>query len=120
MTNATIPLRQRLKADLHSAMKARQNNVVTTLRSALAEIDNAEAVEVDTSLVPLMGRSDDVPRKVLTEAQIRAILQREANQIKMALAEYERMGRAEKAADLQAAWELLAGYLTDAESDTGK
>jgi hypothetical protein len=85
--------------------------VVSTLRSTLAEIDNAEAVEVDTSFVPLVGRTNDVPRKVLTEAEIRAILQSEADQIKLALAEYERVGRVEKAAELQAAWELLAGYL---------
>jgi hypothetical protein len=54
-----------------------------------------------------------VPRKELTEAQIRAIVQREANQIKMALTEYERVGQAEKTAELQAAWELLTGYLVD-------
>ena len=111
--NSAIPLRQRLKADLHGAVKARQNHVVSTLRSTLAEIDNAEAVEVDTSIVPLVGRSNDVPRKILTEAQIRAILQREADQIKLALAEYESVGQTEKAAELQAAWEVLAGYLLD-------
>jgi uncharacterized protein YqeY len=113
--NSVIPIRQRLKTDLLIAMKARQNHIVSTLRSTLAEIDNAEAVEIDTSVVPLVGRTNDVPRKVLTEAQIRAIVQREANQIKMALTEYERAGQVEKTAELQAAWELLTGYLTDTE-----
>ena len=115
MPNSSISLRQRLKADLLGAMKARQNHVVSTLRSTLAEIDNAEAVEVDNSFVPMAGRSNDVPRKVLTEAEIRAILQREADQIKLALAEYGSVGRAEKAAELQAAWEVLVGYLADTE-----
>ena len=115
MPNSPMPLRQRLKADLLGAMKARQNHVVSTLRSTLAEIDNAEAVEVDTSFVPLVGRTNDVPRKVLTEAEIRAILQSEADQIKLALAEYGSVGRAEKAAELQAAWEVLVGYLADTE-----
>jgi uncharacterized protein YqeY len=113
MPKSSVPLRQRLKADLLGAMKARQNHVVSTLRSTLAEIDNAEAVEVDTSFVPMADRTNDVPRKVLTEAEIRAILQSEADQIKLALAEYERVGRVEKAAELQAAWEVLAGYLAD-------
>jgi len=115
MPNSPMPLRQRLKADLLGAMKARQNHVVSTLRSTLAEIDNAEAVEVDASFVPMAGRSNDVPRKVLTEAEIRAILQSEADQIKLALAEYGSVGRAEKAAELQAAWEVLVGYLADTE-----
>jgi uncharacterized protein YqeY len=111
--NSIIPIRLRLKTDLLIAMKARQNHIVSTLRSTLAEIDNAEAVEIDTSVVPLVGRTHDVPRKELTEAQIRAIVQREANQIKMALTEYEHAGQAEKTAELQAAWELLTGYLVD-------
>ena len=118
MTRATLSVRQRLKVDLLRAMKARQMKVVSTLRSTLAEIDNAEAVEVDTSVVPLVGRSNDVPRKILTEAEIRAILQREADQITMALADYERRGRVEKTAELQAAWDLLMGYLTDSEDGT--
>ena len=118
MTRATLSVRQRLKVDLLRAMKARQMQVVSTLRSTLAEIDNAEAVEVDTSVVPLVGRSNDVPRKILTEAEIRAILQREADQIMMALADYERRGRVEKTAELQAAWDLLMGYLTDSEDGT--
>jgi uncharacterized protein len=73
MDITSLPLRARLKADLPKAMKARQSNAVTALRTVLAAIDNAEAVEVDTSLVPLVGISNDVPRKVLTEEDVRAV-----------------------------------------------
>jgi uncharacterized protein YqeY len=113
--NLAPSLRQRLKADLLQAMKARQGDVAATLRATLAEIDNAEAVEVDTFIVPMSGRSKDVPRKLLTEAEIRAIVQREADQIEAALAEYEAVGQVEKADELRAAGELLAGYLADGE-----
>ena len=106
-------LRTQLKADLIKAMKARQPQIVAILRATLAEIDHAEAVEVDTSIVPLQGISQDVPRKELTETDIRAIVQREADEIQVALAEYEAVGSVEKTAELHTAWQLLHGYLTE-------
>ena len=39
-------MRARLRQDLTAAMKARDAVAVTALRSAIAAIDNAEAVEV--------------------------------------------------------------------------
>ena len=109
--NEATPVRQRLKADLKQAMKARQMQIVATLRATLAEIDHAEAVEIDTSVVPMEGVSQDVPRKVLTEADMLAIVQREADEIKVVLAEYEAAGNETKTAELRTAWELLTGYL---------
>ncbi|MFF2391084.1 hypothetical protein [Nocardia sp. NPDC058114] len=38
-------LRERLRAALKTAMKARDLGAVTALRSALAAIDNAEAID---------------------------------------------------------------------------
>jgi uncharacterized protein YqeY len=105
------PIRQRLKDDLKQAMKARQTEVVTTLRTTLAEIDHAESVDVDPAFVPIIGVTNDVPRKVLTEAEMLAIVQREADEIQAAMAEYEAAGNVEKTAELCAAWELLQGYL---------
>jgi uncharacterized protein len=106
-----MSLRERLKADLKSALKARQLPVVTVLRSALSEIDNAEAVELDASMVSVVGRLNDVPRKVLTEDQIRDILQVEANEIQGSLVEYQRLGKHEEAKKLHVEWEVLARYL---------
>jgi hypothetical protein len=47
------------------------------------------------------GISKVVPGKVLTEA----------DEIRVALAEYEAAGSEEKTAELRTAWELLVGYL---------
>ena len=110
-----IPVRQQLKADLKQAMKARQMQVVATIRATLAEIDHAEAVEIDTAVIPLEGITKDVPRKILTEADMLAIVRREADEIKVALAEYEAVGNEEKTAELRAAWHLLLGYLGSGE-----
>ena len=102
-----MPLRARLKAELPKAMKARQSNAVAALRTVLAAIDNAEAVAVDTLLVPLVGRSNDVPRKVLTEKDIEAILQREVTELCAAVAQYQQIGKVAEAHQLQAGLEVL-------------
>lgn len=106
-----LPVRQQLKADLVVAMRARQRVATATLRATLSAIDQAEAVEVDPNFVPLTGFTKDVPRKLLTEADIAAILQREMDDLTEALADYERLGNAEKVAELQEAREVLQQYL---------
>lgn len=112
-TPAPLPLRERLKADLKTALKARQTHLITILRSTLAEIDNAEAITLDATMVAVVGRMNDRPRKTLTEAQIRGIVHAEADALQVSRAEYQRIGKKEEAAQLQAEWEVLACYLTD-------
>ena len=109
-----MSLRTQLKADLRHAMKARQKEAVTALRILLAAIDNAEAVPTDPSFVPFTGRTNDVPRKLLTEAHIQQILQAEAAKQREALAEYERLGQEEAAEQIRAELAVMSKYL-DAE-----
>lgn len=108
-----MQLREQMKADLRQAMKARQNATVATLRTILAAIDNAEAVPVDatTPIIPLATQSPDVPRKVLSAADIQAIVQKEIADLRAASAEYARLGQTAEAERLQIAANLLAGYL---------
>jgi uncharacterized protein YqeY len=105
------PLRDQLKAALTLAMKARQGNVVSTLRSILSEIDNAEAVPMDASIIPTVGLSNDVPRKILSEEQMLSILQNQYHEIQASLAEYKRLEKHDEAAQLQIELDVLAPYL---------
>lgn len=105
-------LREQLKADLILAMKARQKQVVSTIRILLAAIDNAEAVEPSETFSPVIGRTNDVPRRDLTEQQIRQILQIEADKQRDALTECERLGRDQAAKELQAELEVMSRYLS--------
>ncbi len=114
-TQAAIPIRQQLKADLVVAMRARQRVAVATLRATLSAIDQAEAVEVDPHFVPVSGVTRDVPRKLLTEADITAILQREMDDLTAAIADYKRLGNGEKMAELQEAQDVLQTYLESEE-----
>lgn len=115
MTENTIkPLRERLKAGLAQAMKSRQMDAVSTLRSILSEIDNAEAVPMDASIKPTVGLSKDVPRKILSEEQVHDILENQFNEIQASLVEYQRIEKHTEAAQLQAELDVLASYLKDA------
>ena len=73
-------IREQMKVDLRQAMKARDTERVTTLRSVLGAIDNAEAVPVtaiSASVEPVVGKSNDVPRKLLSTEDIRQIVTHE-------------------------------------------
>ena len=109
-----MQLRQKMKIDLMNAMKAREQLKVATLRSVLAALDNAEAVpavERPRLTAPVIGQSQEVPRRVLSEEDIRTIIQREADERNAASTEYARLGQAEESARLQAAAALIATYL---------
>jgi uncharacterized protein len=106
-----MSLRELLKADLLKAMKARQSHTVSTLRTVLAAIDNAEAVDVDTSLVPLTGFTRDVPRKVLSEVDMEAILSAEIDDLRAALVDYETGGKIAEAEILRQKLNALLAYL---------
>ncbi len=112
-----MPQRERLKADLKKAMKARESQTVTVLRSLLAAIDNAEAVELGTSSSFVIGRANDVPRKALSEAQIREVLRGEVEELQTAVAEYERLGKLEEAETLSKALDVASGYVSETPTE---
>ena len=105
------PVRTRLKDGLKTAMKTRQSAIVSILRTVLAAIDNAEAVELPPKFVPIMGQSNDVPRKVLTETQMRDLVANEIRALQSASAEYEQLGKTEEADTLRNQVAALSEYL---------
>jgi uncharacterized protein YqeY len=90
-------LKERLRADLNSAMRARDRVRMRTLRMALSSITNEEVA--GTSAREL---SDDEVMKVLT---------REARKRKEAAEAFGGAGREAQAAAERAEGEVLAGYL---------
>jgi uncharacterized protein len=105
---------------LTAAMKARDKRAVAALRSTLAAIDNAEAVDV--TQVPPAGEGKiagaalgvgaaEVERRTLTAAEMEAIVRREVAERRAAAQAYERAGQAPHAEGLRAEAELLGAYL---------
>lgn len=111
-------MRARLQAALRAAMKARDAAAVGPLRSALAAIDNAQAVDAVVASVEherfagtagALG-AGEVPRAALDEAQTRAIVSHEVEGRRDAARDYDRLGQGEETARLRAEADLLAGF----------
>lgn len=116
-TTDTTPLRDRLRAALPTAMKARDRGTVAVLRSAIAAIDNAESVDIGTHRASALEGSAlgpgaaEVARKHLTEADIAAVVRTEIAERVRAADEYESTGRPDRATELRAEADTLASFL---------
>lgn len=109
-------LTERLRADLTAALRRRDRSAVSTLRSVLATIANAEAVPVDDRRVTVEGPvagavtglgAAEAPRRELSEDDVRALVARDRDELLAAAA----VVPPERAGALRAAAELLATYL---------
>jgi uncharacterized protein YqeY len=104
----SVPLRERLRAALPVAMKARDRTAISALRSALGAIDNAEAIDtvdtraggIETSAIGLGAA--EARRRDLTEADIEHIVRTEVSDRITAAAEYDALGRTDHRDSLRA------------------
>ena len=111
-------VREQLTTALRAAMKARDAGAVSVLRSTLAALDNAQAVEAEAAVVEsehFAGTAGglgagEAPRAELDEPQARALVAREAQERRDAADEYARHGRDDQASRLRAEADLLAGF----------
>ena len=90
-------LKERLRADLTAAMRARDQVRMRTLRMALTSITNEEV--------------SGAAARVLTDDEVVRVLTREARKRKEAAEAFSAAGRAEQAAAERAEGDVLAGYL---------
>ena len=90
-------LKERLRADLNTAMRARDSVRLRTLRMVLTSITNEEV-------------SGDTARE-LSDDEIVKVLIREARKRREAAEAFESAGRAEQAAAERAEGDVLASYL---------
>lgn len=114
-------LRAALRKDLTTAMKARASHIVTALRTAIAAIDNAEAVEATHT--PGTATSEhfagahvglgvtEVDRRHLGIEEIRDILRTQITERDDEAARYETLGQSDAAARLRLEADALRRYL---------
>ena len=96
-------LKERLRADLTAAMKARDALTTATLRLALAAITTAEVAGTQA--------------KELSDAEVIAVLQKEVRKRGEAAEAFAAAGRAEQAAKERAEADVLSAYLPTALTD---
>jgi uncharacterized protein YqeY len=121
-------MRGRLGLALRAAMRSRDQAATAALRSALAAIANAEAIDPDarpasTRGGPPVGTSEhlagaaaglgagEAPRKVITEADAAAIVRAEIADRQLAASQYELGGHEARAERLRAEIEVLSAVL---------
>ena len=113
-------VRTRMRRGLTAAMKARDRRAVAALRSTLAAIDNAEAVDATQAPPAREGEiagaalgvgAAEVERRTLTAAETEAIVRREVAERETAAQAYERAGQSPHADRLRDEAELLSAYL---------
>lgn len=115
-------MRASLRRDLTAALKSRDRVAIAALRSALAAIENAEALPADHP-VPSAAESKHIAgsavglgaaeadRRQLTETDLRAIVEAEVHERSVAAREYEQLGRNDLAQRLRSEADLLRRYL---------
>jgi uncharacterized protein YqeY len=103
-------------------MKARDRVATAALRSALTAIDNAEAVDVGFAPRPQSGTiagavaglgAGEVPRRTITDDDVRAILRDAITERQTAAAQYESLQRHDAAHRLRIEASVLAALLAD-------
>jgi uncharacterized protein YqeY len=107
------PLRDRLQSSLKAAMHARDSLAASVLRTTLSAIANAEAVEV-----PAGTTATELPRRHLTEDDIRTIVRGERDDLTTTATELRAHGRDDDAAELDAKAAVLRSLLA-VEDDGG-
>jgi uncharacterized protein YqeY len=90
-----VSLRDHLQAELAEAMRARDARRTSVLRSTLSAIANAEAVEV-----PAVVTATEVPRRELTDDDVRAIVEGERHELVHTAELLRSHGKVEEAEDL--------------------
>ncbi|QIS21693.1 GatB/YqeY domain-containing protein [Nocardia terpenica] len=111
------PLRERLRAALPAAMKRRDRNATKALRSALAAIDNAEAIDAShitagaIEATPVGLGTAEAQRRLLTESDMERIVHQEITERLTTAAEYDQLARPAHASDLRAEAEELTRHL---------
>ena len=120
MSDAT-DLRDRLRGALKGVLARRDRTAVAALRSAIAALDNAEAVPVARERArvtdgPIAGAAagigaTEAPRRRLSARDERSIVEGQVRERQIVADEYERLGRSDAAERLRREADVLAVHL---------
>lgn len=113
----SVEMKRRLRADLRLAMKEGRPEEAGVLRSLVAALDNAEAPPrtptlMTHSLLDFTSGSAEVQRLHLDERRVSEVLQGEVRERERAAAEFERLGRIDRAQSLRAEARVALRYVT--------
>jgi len=100
-----------LRSDLEKALRSRDRVEMSTLRTLIAAVENATAIDVEASSEPKLGLSHDQPRRVLSENDVAAIILHERDDLVAAATRYRDLGLVDEMADLERRARIVERYL---------
>jgi uncharacterized protein YqeY len=103
-------VRERLQADLRVAMRERDRTRVSVLRTAMAALANAEAIEARDVAVLKGLYAAEAERRQLSEDDVRAVLEGVRDDLLVAADEIRRLGRKADAERLREQAAIVEGY----------
>jgi uncharacterized protein YqeY len=107
----TSTLRQQLSDALPEAMKAKERATVDAVRSALAAVANAEAVDTAGMTSRTGTYATEVERRQLTESQVEAIVREVHDELRAASDEMRSLGQQARATELADQADALQRFL---------
>ncbi|ROR89648.1 GatB/YqeY domain-containing protein [Nocardioides aurantiacus] len=107
---STHVLRRRMVVALARATKDHDHTTAIALRSTLAVLASAEAVQGRASA---RGRASDLPGQELTDLEVAGIVAAEAEQRERAAARYREAGDPRRATRMLSEAEVLRAFLDD-------
>jgi uncharacterized protein YqeY len=115
--NPAEAIRETLRADLKAAMLGKNRERAALIRTLIAAIDNAEAVEATAqqqteSFRKLGDPSSEVARRVLSPEDVMTVLEGEAANRREVAAQYRAGGNETQAELLEAEARAVDGYLS--------
>jgi hypothetical protein len=113
-------VRERLQADLRVAMREDDRTRVSVLRTALAALANAEAVEAQDVAVVKGLYAAEAQRRELSADDVRAVLDGVRDDLLVAAGEIGRLGRKVDAERLREQAAIVEGYFGAGAEPTGE
>jgi len=118
MADSVETLKARLRDDLRMAMQTRSAAETKLLRALIAALDNAQAIPLgerhDRYVELRFGdRSAEAPRRILSDADLDRLLQREIQERQDAAQTFDRLGQTERASAMRNEAAIVARYGRD-------
>jgi hypothetical protein len=92
-------------------LRARDKIEISMIRTLIAAIENAEAIDADDRGMPAIGFNHDQPRKTLTADDVTRIVVSERDDLIDALEQYRSLGLGPEVEELEHRVEIVDRYL---------
>ena len=101
-----------IRGDLEKELRTTRDRVeISTLRTLIAAVENAAAVDIETTSEPKLGLGHDQPRRALSDDDVAGIITAERDELVDAAIRYQDLGLVDEVADLESRARIVERYL---------